>query len=55
VSKTFLYYEINLEIFYISKKNEILFFLELTSACKRINKEGCYEFDKKSAKFDALV
>jgi len=45
-----------------------LFYLELTSACKRINKDACYEFvtyrhgtsqtlstHKKSAKFNILV
>jgi hypothetical protein len=46
----------------------LFFYLELTSACKRINKDACYEFvtyrhatpeilstQKKSAKFNILV
>ena len=58
-------------MFHIFKNENISFhlrsyFLELTSACKRINKDGCYEFvtgktdeilssDKKSSRFGILV
>ncbi len=30
--------------FFLDKDSNILLSLELTTACKRINKDGCYEF-----------